>query len=80
MATSAPISSASQALRKIQNNRSSRRVVAHRGNHEEWIRDRPNPYWGVDPLLAFLLDEVEYAERGVEYRRRELEDATERAK
>ena len=44
------------------------------------IRDRPNPYWGVDPLLAFLLEEVEEAERGVEYRQRELEDAMERAK
>jgi len=41
-------------------------------------RDRPNPYSGVDPLLAFLFDEVEKAERAVEYRQEELEDATER--
>jgi hypothetical protein len=44
------------------------------------IRERPNPYWGVDPLLAFLFDEVERAESGVEYRREELEDATERTR
>jgi hypothetical protein len=44
------------------------------------FRDRPNPYWGVDPLLAFLLDEVENAESSVQYRQEELDDATERAR
>ncbi|MBO0751456.1 MAG: hypothetical protein J2P53_05070 [Bradyrhizobiaceae bacterium] len=43
------------------------------------LRDKPNPYWGVDPLLAFLFDEVEDAENSVRYRQRELEEASERA-
>jgi len=42
--------------------------------------DRQNPYSGVDPLLAFLFDEVEKAESGVEYRQEMLDEAIERAR
>lgn len=44
------------------------------------MRDRPNPYSSVDPLLAFVFGELESAERSIEYRQEELEDVTERAR